>query len=59
MLAVAHQVAAFAFASKAAQGDAEVGQVRSLLTQRQSEIRALERRCDQLEAEARILLLSY
>ena len=53
MLAVAQQLASYAFAQKAAQGDAEVSQVRAVLTQRQSEMRALERRCDELEAEAR------
>ena len=44
---------------QAAQGDAEVAQCRTLLTQRQSEIRGLERRCDELEAEARWFALRY
>ena len=43
-------------ATQAAQGDAEVAQCRTLLTQRQSEVRSLERRCDELEAEARWML---
>lgn len=41
-------------ARQAAQGDAEVAQCRTLLTQRTSDIRNLERRCDELEAEARL-----
>jgi hypothetical protein len=38
---------------QAAQGDAEVAQVRNLLTAKQTETRTLERRVDDLEAEAR------
>lgn len=51
VLAVSARLAAYAFSTKSAQCDAEVSQLRSLLLQRQTELRGAERRADELEAE--------
>jgi|APGre2960657444_1045066.scaffolds.fasta_scaffold64934_1 hypothetical protein len=51
LLAVSLRLSQYAFAQSAAASDAEVSQIRAVLLQRQTELRATGRRCEELEAE--------
>lgn len=51
LLAVSARLAQYAYAQKAAACDAECSQLRALLLQRQTELRSVSRRAEELEAE--------